>query len=157
MCQSKVTMEKFRELDEFILKEKGKKGNLIGILHKGQELFGYLSKEVQLYISRKLKIPAAKVNGVVTFYSYFTETPKGKHVITVCTGTACFVRGSKEILKTFEEKLNIKSGETTEDGKYSIDILRCIGACGQAPVVIVDGKTFGKVKHDEISKIIHSV
>lgn len=157
MCENKLKMEKFEELDKFILEEKDKKGSLIAILHKGQELFGYLPKEVQLYISRKLNIPAAKVNGVVTFYSYFTEIPKGEHVIHVCTGTACFVRGSKEILKAFEKKLNIKAGETTEDGKYSIDALRCVGACGQAPVVTIDGKTFGKVKQDEVTKILHTV
>jgi NADH-quinone oxidoreductase subunit E len=156
MCTNKLSDEKFKELDDFIQTQDGVSGSLISVLHKAQELFGYLPQEVQLHVSRKLKIPAAKVNGVVTFYSYFTEKPKGEHVISVCMGTACFVRGSEDLLKTIERKLNITAGETTSDGKYSIDALRCVGACGLAPVVIVDGKVFGRVKKTEINKILES-
>lgn len=156
MCTNKLADEKFKELDEFIKSQEGVSGSLISVLHKAQELFGYLPKEVQLHVSRKLQIPAAKVNGVVTFYSYFTEKPKGEHVINVCMGTACFVRGSEELLKNLERRLGIKSGETTSDGKYTIDALRCVGACGLAPVMIVDGKVFGRVKTNEINKILES-
>lgn len=156
MCKNKLTEEKFSELDSFIDSQKDVQGALIGTLHKAQEIFGYLPKEIQLHVSRKLKIPAAKVNGVVTFYSYFSETPKGEHIISVCMGTACFVRGSEEILKEIESKLDIKAGQTSADGKYSIDSLRCVGACGLAPVVIVDGKVFGRVTKAQVGEILSS-
>ncbi|HRX41361.1 MAG TPA: NAD(P)H-dependent oxidoreductase subunit E [Clostridia bacterium] len=154
MCENKFAEEKFSELDEFIEKVGASEGNLIEILHKAQELFGYLPKEVQLYVSRKLRISAAKVNGVVTFYSYFTEIPKGKHVISVCMGTACFVRGASDILTALEKKLGIKSGQTTKDGKFTIDSLRCVGACGLAPVVIADGRVHGRVEVDDLDNIL---
>lgn len=154
MCENKFAEEKFRELDGFIEKVGASEGNLIEILHKAQNLFGYLPKEVQLYVSRSLGISAAKVNGVVTFYSYFTETPKGKHVISVCMGTACFVRGASDILVALEKKLGIKTGQTTKDGKFTIDSLRCVGACGLAPVVIADGKVHGRVEVDDLDNIL---
>lgn len=154
MCENKFAEEKFRELDEFIKNIGAEGGNLIEILHRAQNLFGYLPKEVQLYVSRKLRISAAKVNGVVTFYSYFTEIPKGKHVISVCMGTACFVRGSSDILTALEKKLGIKSGETTKDGKFTIDSLRCVGACGLAPVVLADSKVHGRVAVGDLDNIL---
>lgn len=154
MCENKFAEEKFRELDGFIEKVGASEGNLIEILHKAQDLFGYLPKEVQLYVSRSLGISAAKVNGVVTFYSYFTEIPKGKHVISICMGTACFVRGASDILVALEKKLGIKTGQTTKDGKFTIDSLRCVGACGLAPVVIADGKVHGRVEVDDLDNIL---
>ena len=154
MCENKFEKEKFGELDAFIDKKGAVEANLIEILHKAQDLFGYLPKEVQLYVSRRLGISAAKVNGVVTFYSYFTEIPKGDHVISICMGTACFVRGSSDILSALENKLGIKSGETTKDGKFTIDSLRCVGACGLAPVVIADGKVYGRVEVDDLDNIL---
>ena len=154
MCKNKLAEEKFAELDAFIEKLGAKKENLIEILHRAQNLFGYLPKEVQLHVSRSLKISAAKVNGVVTFYSYFTETPKGKYVISVCMGTACFVRGSSDILMALQKKLGISSGETTKDGKFTIDALRCVGACGLAPVVIANGKVHGRVEVDDLDNIL---
>ena len=154
MCENKLTEEKFRELDAFIKKKGAEEGNLIEVLHRAQDLFGYLPREVQLYVSRKLMVSAAKVNGVVTFYSYFTEIPKGKHVISVCMGTACFVRGASDILSALEKKLGIKTGETTKDGKFTIDSLRCVGACGLALVVIADGKVHGRVEVDHLDKIL---
>lgn len=157
MCKNNFTNEKFKVLDEFIDSIEGdKKGELIGVLHKAQEVFGYLPKEIQLHVSRKLNIPAAKVHGVVTFYSYFTETPKGKHVLSVCLGTACFVKGAGEILQKLEDKLKIKAGQTTEDGMFSIDALRCVGACGLAPVVIVDGKVHGRLTKEDVNGLIES-
>jgi NADH-quinone oxidoreductase subunit E len=154
MCENKFAEEKFAELDEFIEKVGTGEDNLIEILHKAQDLFGYLPKEIQLYVSRSLGISAAKVNGVVTFYSYFTETPKGKHVISICMGTACFVRGASDILTALEKKLGIKTGQTTKDGKFTIDSLRCVGACGLAPVVIADGKVHGRVEVDDLDNIL---
>lgn len=157
MCNNNFAKEKFKELDEFIERIEGEKKNeLIAVLHKAQHIFGYLPKEIQLYIARKLSIPAAKVHGVVTFYSYFTETPKGKYVISVCLGTACFVKGAGEILAELESKLKIKAQQTTEDGKFTIDALRCIGACGLAPVIIVDGKVHGRLTKENIDEIIES-
>lgn len=153
-CNSAFAKEKFAELDSFIESLGDTQGSLISVLHKAQSIFGYLPAEVQSYVGKKLNIPAAKVNGVVTFYSYFTETPKGEHVIQICLGTACFVRGAEGILKKLEEKLQIKAGQTTADTKFSIDALRCVGACGLAPVVIVDGKVFGRVTPDQIDDIL---
>ena len=154
MCINKLAEEKFAELDAFIEKLGTSEENLIEILHKAQNLFGYLPTEVQLHVSRALKISAAKVNGVVTFYSYFTEEPKGMHVISVCMGTACFVRGSSDLLTALEKKLKIKSGETTKDRKFTIDALRCVGACGLAPIVITDGKVHGRVSVDDLDHIL---
>ncbi len=154
MCTNKLTDEKFKALDEFIDKLSYKDGALITVLHKAQEIFGYLPVEVQLHVAQKLDMPAAKVNGVVTFYSYFSETPKGEHVISVCLGTACFVRGAENIIKEFEKRLSIKPGQTTADGKFSIDALRCVGACGLAPVVMVDGKVYGRVKVEDVDAIL---
>ncbi|MBN2559089.1 MAG: NAD(P)H-dependent oxidoreductase subunit E [Clostridia bacterium] len=154
MCNNSLAEEKFKELDAFIDGLEEDEGNLIVILHKAQNLFGYLPREVQLHVSRKLKLSAAKVNGVVTFYSYFTEEPKGQHVISVCMGTACFVRGASDILSSLQEKLGIKCGETTKDGKFTIDSLRCVGACGLAPVVIADGRVHGRVEIDDLDKIL---
>ncbi|MFZ5354365.1 MAG: NADH-quinone oxidoreductase subunit NuoE [Bacillota bacterium] len=154
MCTNKLTNDSFKALDEFIDKLSYKEGALITVLHKAQEIFGYLPKEVQLHVARKLNIPAAKVNGVVTFYSYFTETPKGEHIISVCMGTACFVRGAENLLKELEKRLDIKPGQTSVDGKFSIDALRCVGACGLAPVVMVDGKVYGRVKTEELDTIL---
>jgi NADH-quinone oxidoreductase subunit E len=110
--------------------------------------------EVQLFIGEKLNIPASKVFGVVSFYSYFTTEPKGKYVINICTGTACFVRNANAIVKEFENTLNIKTGETTGNGMYTIDCLRCVGACGLAPVVMVNDDVYGKVTVDDVQKII---
>ena len=128
--------------------------DLIGILHKAQSEFGYLPKEVQSIIAELIKIPASKIYGVVTFYSYFTMKPKGKYPISVCMGTACYVKGAEKVLKEFEERLKIKNGETTPDGKFSMSSLRCVGACGLAPVVSIGEKVYGSVKVEEVEKIL---
>ncbi len=146
--------EKYDELNNFIESLETTKGALIEILHKAQHIFGYLPRDVQLYIARKLGIPGAEVFGVVSFYSYFSTKPSGKHTISVCMGTACFVRGADKVLEKFKEKLGIESNETTEDGLFTIKDVRCIGACGLAPVVMVDGKVFGRVKPDDINDIL---
>jgi NADH-quinone oxidoreductase subunit E len=144
----------FRELDEYVAALPDRQGALIAVLHKAQSVFGYLPREVQLHVSRLLDLPAAKVYGVVSFYSFFTEEPRGEHVINVCMGTACFVRGAEIILKEIEADLGIKAGQTTPDGRFTIDALRCVGACGLAPVVMVDGKVYGRVKPGEMAAII---
>lgn len=146
--------EMYDELGAYIDSLETTEGALIEILHKAQEMFGYLPRDVQLYIARKLGIPGAEVYGVVSFYSYFTTKPSGKHTISVCMGTACFVRGSDKILGKFKERLGIESNENTEDGLFTIKDVRCIGACGLAPVVMVDGKVYGRVKEEDVDTII---
>ena len=131
-----------------------KGGELINVLHKVQGSFGYLPAEVQEVVARELEVPVAKVYGVVTFYSFFTMLPKGKHPISICTGTACYVRGAEKVLEEFKKELKIQVGETTSDGKFSISCLRCVGACGLAPVVMVGEKTYGRVAPEMVKDIL---
>lgn len=145
---------KYKELEEFIDNMDDKTGALITVLHRAQHIYGYLSKDTQKFIAKKLSIPMAKVNGVVTFYSYFTEEPMGKYVINICMGTACFVKGAGDILSEFEKKLNIKVGETTSDGKFTIQVLRCVGACGLAPVVTINEKVYGHFTKDMVDTVL---
>lgn len=145
----------FDELDKFIDSLPTKKGALIQVLHHAQGLFGYLPREVQLHVAKQLEVPPAKVYGVVSFYSYFTTEPKGDYKISVCLGTVCFVKGADRILEEFEKQLGIKAGETTSDLKFSLEGLRCVGACGLAPVVVVNGKVYGHVKVDQVESILN--
>lgn len=146
--------DKFKDLDEFISNLTDKEGALIGVLHHAQGLYGYLGEEVQEFIADRLNIPKSKVYGVISFYSYFTTEPKGENVINICTGTACFVRGANDVLEEFKKRLKIKEGETTPDGKFTIDTLRCIGTCGLAPVVTISGKTYGELTKDDVEKVL---
>lgn len=154
MSDNKLDSEKLKKLETYIDSIEEKEGCLINVLHEAQDLFGYLSQDLLLFISRKLGLTAAKVFGVATFYSYFTLEPRGKHVISICMGTACFVKGAADILEEFKKQLNIKEDNTSEDGLFTIDTLRCVGACGLAPVVTVDGKVYGRVKVEDVEKII---
>jgi NADP-reducing hydrogenase subunit HndA len=129
-------------------------GELINVLHRAQGIFGYLPAEVQEVVARELKVSVAKVYGVVTFYSFFTMVPRGKYPISVCTGTACYVRGAEKVLDEFKRLVKVPVGETTPDGKFSIAGLRCVGACGLAPVVLVGDKTYGRVAPDGVRKIL---
>lgn len=154
MCKNQVADAMFKELEVFIDNLPVKEGSLIAVLHKAQEIFGYLPNEVQIFVAKKLGIPVSKVYGVITFYSFFTTEPRGENVVNVCLGTACFVRGSGEILEEIEKELGIKVGETTVDNKFTIDTLRCVGACGLAPVVTINKKVYGNVKKDDVKKIL---
>lgn len=146
----------FDELDSLInALPEANESALIYVLKEAQGIFGYLPKEVQLYISGKLSVSPAKVYGVVSFYSYFSTTPVGEHKINVCLGTACFVKGAKDVLSEFEKQLGIKSGETTPDLKFTIECLRCVGACGLAPVVVVDGRVYSRVTPEDVTGIIN--
>lgn len=145
---------KYDELDEFVKSINSDEHDLIAVLHRAQSIFGYLPEEVQRFIAEELNIPVVKVYGVVTFYSFFTMEKQGKYVINVCLGTACFVRGSEKILKEFQDKLGIKAGQTTEDGLYTLQTLRCVGACGLAPVVQVNGKTYGNSTLETVKLIL---
>jgi len=146
-----------KELDSYIdeLAQRGTlDGKLIAILHRAQETYGYLPEDVQAHIARRLSLPPAKVYGVVSFYSFFSMVPRGKHIIDVCMGTACFVVGADKVLDEFKKQLGIEAGQTTPDMLFSLNALRCVGACGLAPVVVVDGKMFGKVTEQDVAKII---
>jgi NADH:ubiquinone oxidoreductase subunit E len=150
----------FAELDRFIAdlkidpKDPRRKDKLIMTLHRAQEIFGYLPEPLQVHIAKKFSISHAEVSGVISFYNFFTVTPKGKIQVNVCLGTACYVNGADKILQEFEQVLGIKSGEVTQDGKFSIESLRCVGACGLAPVVTINHKVYGKVKAGDVREIL---
>ncbi len=147
--------KKVREETKSILsKYKKDKSNLIQILNEVQEHFGYIPQKAQMEISEYLDMEMAEIYGVITFYSRFTLKPKGKYNISVCLGTACFVKGSEKLLDTAKEALKIKEGETTADGKFSIDATRCIGACGLAPVFTVNEEVYGKATPEMMKKVI---
>lgn len=131
-----------------------KESELINVLHGVQSKLGYLPAEVQEVIAKELKTSVAKVYGVVTFYSFFTMIPQGEFPISICMGTACYVRGAEQVLNEFKRQLKVEVGESTEDGKFSINCLRCVGACGLAPVVTVGEKVYGRVAPTEVKKII---
>jgi len=154
MCKSVLVEEKFHELEEFINELPDKKGALIEVLHKAQHIFGYLPEEVQQFVAEKLNIPASKVYGVVSFYSYFTTTPRGEYVVNICMGTACFVRGAANVLAEFEKQIGVKVGQTTADGKFTVEVLRCVGACGLAPVVTINDRVYGHVTPNDVKKIL---
>jgi NADH-quinone oxidoreductase subunit E/NADP-reducing hydrogenase subunit HndA len=151
---TQFTEEMYQELEQFIDSMPSTKGELIRVLHKAQEIFGYLPDEVQKFVGKKLDVPTAKVFGVVSFYSYFTMIPKGENDIAICLGTACYVRGSEKILEALTKELGIGVGETTPDGKFSITGLRCIGACGLAPVITIGEKVYGRITPDMVSGIL---
>lgn len=142
------------EMQEIMQKYKTEKDNLIPILNEVQEKYGYIPKISQLEISNYLSIPMAEIYGVVTFYSRFTLEPKGKYNISVCLGTACFVKGSQKILDRLKDRLGIEEGQTTEDGKFSIDTTRCVGACGIAPVFTVNDEVYGKATVKKLDEVL---
>ncbi len=146
--------EKARKLQEIIEKHKGQKGALIPVLHEAQDVYGYLPMSVQKTISEGLGVPLSEVYGVVTFYTQFTLKPKGKFKISTCMGTACYVKGSNLILEKLQEKLGIHVGDCTEDGKFSLDACRCIGACGLAPVIMINDDVYGRLTADDIEKVL---
>jgi len=150
----KENKETFEKLETYIDGLDTLKGSLIDVLHYAQEIFGYLPEEVQVFVAKKLGLSASHVYGVVTFYTFFNTKPKGQNKINVCMGTACFVRGSSEILEEFKKQLEIDVGETTPDGRFSLDSVRCIGACSKAPVVTVNGEEFGNLKKSDVKNII---
>lgn len=150
----------FAELDRFIdelhidPRDPRRKDKLIMTLHRAQGIFGYLPEVLQIHIAKKFSVPHSEVSGVISFYNFFTTTPKGKIQVNVCLGTACYVNGADKLLQEFEQVLGIKSGEVTEDGKFSIESLRCVGACGLAPVVTINHKVYGKVKAGDVREIL---
>jgi NADH:ubiquinone oxidoreductase subunit E len=151
--------KKMEELKEFMARCKGMsrpESNLIAILHKAQELYGYLSKDVMDEIAIAMSIPTAHIWGVATFYHYFNLKPRGKHAISVCLGTACYVKGAEEILDTIKDELKINFGETTEDKLFTLQEARCLGACGLAPVIMIDDKIYGELTPKKTIDILKS-
>ncbi|HHV27038.1 NAD(P)H-dependent oxidoreductase subunit E [Anaerosalibacter bizertensis] len=147
--------EKVRQFKIYIEENRKKKGALMAVLHEAQDLFGHIPIEIQNMISEELKIPLSEIYGVVTFYSQFSLIPKGKYEIGICLGTACYVKGSKDVLNKVEEILEIGVGETTADGKFSISATRCLGACGLAPVLVVNDDVYGKTTPNDVEGILN--
>ncbi len=143
-----------KETLEILKKYPKEKDHLIGILNDVQEKYGYIPKSAQLEISEYLSIPMAEIYGVITFYSRFTLEPKGKYNISICLGTACFVKGSQNLLDRAKERLNIEAGQVTPDGKFSIDDVRCVGACGLAPVFMVNDEVYGNATVKQLDEVI---
>ena len=148
------TEKQMADLLRCIDEHKGEAGALMPVLHEAQDIYGYLPAEVQTVIADGLGLPLAEGYGVATFYSQFSLTPKGKHRISVCLGTACYVKGSDKILEAIEKELRVSCGENTPDNKFSIESCRCVGACGLAPVMIVDGEVYGKLTAKEVPAIL---
>jgi len=165
MCCTKLSegaAAKFAELDAFIdglgiqRTDERRRGRLIQVLHRAQEIFGYLPREVQSHVAQKLYLSEAHVSGVVSFYNYFTTEPKGKYCINICMGTACYVKGAEKVLSEVERVLGIRSDTTpTPDGLFSISSLRCVGACGLAPVMVINGKVYGKLTPAKAVEIVN--
>lgn len=147
--------EKFDELQRTIDQLKDQEGPLMPIMHKAQELFGYLPIEVQSFIAEALDIPMSDIYGVATFYSQFTLQPKGKYYIGLCLGTACYVKGSQKILDELVKELGIKPGETTKDKKFTLEATRCLGACGLAPVLVVNDEVYGRLTAGDVKGIVN--
>ena len=150
----KGTKEQEEKLLKVIAEHKGEQGALIPVMHEAQDIYGYLPIEVQKMISEGLDVPLAEVYGVATFYARFTLEPKGEHHIGVCLGTACYVKGSGKILERIQKNLNLEVGGCTEDGKFSLEATRCIGACGLAPVLTIGEEVYGRLTEDEIDGIL---
>lgn len=153
-CKSACVDPKAQELQTIIEKHKGMKGALIPVLHEAQELYGYLPLQVQKMISEGLGVSLAEVYGVVTFYTQFSLQPKGKYKVQVCLGTACYVKGSGQIYDKLKQELGLKEDGTTEDGLFSLEACRCIGACGLAPVIMINEDVYGRLVADDIPGII---
>lgn len=150
----KGTIAQERQLKKVIEEHKDMPGALLPVLQEAQGIYGYLPIEVQQMVAEGLSVSLSEVYGVATFYSQFSLTPKGEHRISVCLGTACYVKGADKILQAIEKKLGIKSGECTPDGMFSIDSCRCVGACGLAPVMMIDDEVYGKMTVDQIDSIL---
>ena len=146
--------KKYQELGRVLARNREKPENLIAVLHEAQLIFGYLPSDVQIYIADALDVPISEVYGVVTFYSLFSTVPRGKYTISVCLGTACYVKGAGDIMEAFKENLKIDEGETTQDGLFTLQSARCIGACGLAPVLTINNDVHGQLTPDDVPKLL---
>jgi NADH-quinone oxidoreductase subunit E/NADP-reducing hydrogenase subunit HndA len=155
MAHIKLAESSLKTIKEICASFNYNKGDLINVLHKVQGALGYLSAETQEAVAKELNISAAAVYGVVSFYSFFTMKPKGEFPTSICMGTACYVRGAEKVVEEFKKQLGVGIGETTEDGKFSLTCLRCVGACGLAPVVTVGEKVYGHVTPAGVENILN--
>lgn len=154
MAIIKLSDDKVKIIKDICTTFDNKEGEVINVLHQVQGKFGYLPAEVQELVADELHMPVSKVYGIVSFYSFFTMTPKGDHPINVCLGTACYVRGAEKVLDAFKRQLGIEVGQCTPDGKFSLNCLRCVGACGLAPVAMIGEKVYGRLTPDKVPGII---
>ncbi len=153
-CKKETEQEKYDRIAAVIDEYREREGSLIQILHMAQGIYGYLPLQVQQFIAERLGKPLSEVSGVITFYSLFSTEPKGENTIRVCLGTACYVRGGKKIIERLREILDIEVGGTTKDGKFTLEVMRCIGACGLAPAMTINDKVFKQVNPDKLRNII---
>jgi len=153
-CQILLEEKQENDIKNIVYKYEDVEGNLIPILHEVQDYYGYLPEVVQKAVAKYTGVSLAEIYGVVTFYSRFTTEPTGKYKVGICLGTACYVKGAQKVLDEFKRELGIDVNETTEDGEFSIDATRCVGACGLAPVVMVNEKVYGKVEPKEVKAIL---
>ena len=155
-CNKFGTDEQEKEFFSFLTKHNSKEDSIMPVLQKTQEIFGYIPENAIKHISKKLDMPESKIYGIITFYSQFTLTPKAKYNINICLGTACFVLGAQAVLDKVLDKLKIKVGQMSEDGKWIVTTCRCLGCCGLAPVMTINGEVYGKVKISDIDRILDS-
>ena len=151
-----ITNEEWKRIDQVVARYQGRHGALIPVLKETQDICGYLPQKVQQRIAEGLQISPSQVYGVVSFYAFFTTVPRGKHIIRVCMGTACYVKGSKQILERLEHELGLKVGEITKDRKFSLEAVRCLGCCSLAPAMVVDDETHALVDPAEAIRIVQS-
>lgn len=154
LTQTVLSEQEIASLNDLARKWKGKQGNLIMILHEIQNHYGYIPRPVAMNLSNVIDVPLARIYEVITFYNYFKLEPPGKFNIAVCMGTACYLKGAPEILNEIKERLDIEIGQTTPDGKFHLDSVRCLGCCGLAPVMTINGEIHGKVKKSQVVEIL---
>lgn len=153
-CGGNCVDERLEKIKKVIEEHKTVKGGLIPVLHQIQNTYGYLPEDVLKLVSQELNIPMAEIFGVASFYSYFSLEPKGEHIIRVCLGTACYVKGAQGLIDKISKELNVEVGKTTEDGKFTLEATRCLGACGLAPVMVIGEKVYGRITPDDIPGIL---
>ena len=153
-CKKETEQEKYDRIAAVIEEYRDREGSLIQILHLAQGIYGYLPLQVQQFIAERLGKPLSEVSGVITFYSLFSTEPKGENTIRVCLGTACYVRGGKNIIERLRELLDVEVGGTTKDGKFTLEVMRCLGACGLAPAMTINDKVYKQVNPDKLRNII---
>ncbi|KJS22626.1 MAG: hydrogenase [Clostridiaceae bacterium BRH_c20a] len=153
-CAEESDQDKYTRISEIIDEYKDKEGSLIQILHLAQGIYGHIPLELQKFIAQRLEIPLSQISGVVTFYSFFSTQPRGENTIKVCLGTACYVRGGKKILDQLIELLKVQVGDTTADGKFTLEVMRCIGACGLAPAISINDEVYKQVNPDKLQSIL---
>ena len=154
-CCNGTEQEKlYAQIENVIDLYKGKEGSLIQVLHVAQQIYGYLPLELQEFIAKSMDLPLSEVTGVVSFYSFFSTTPRGQHTIRVCLGTACYVRGGKRVVERLQQRLGVDLDQTTEDGRFTLEVARCIGSCGLAPAMMIDDKVYKQVNVNKLDSIL---